>query len=209
MLRVALRTPACEQYCRSARSEVGALGGELAVACALQKGMARWLLFTIVALSSPATAGERGDPLESPQCRQALKAVEAEQVATAAAREADPRRYRGALERLTAARQRAAAACLRARAGVPPVQRGPAFQAPIAVPPVSTPPRAAPPPARSEAPGDMRVPLPPRTASSSALTSCDATGCWTSGGTRLQRVGPSLLGPNGFCTAHGRLVLCP
>jgi hypothetical protein len=52
------------------------------------------------------------------------------------------------------------------------------------------------------------VPLPAPVLPKS-ITSCDALGCWASDGTRLQRVGPNLLGPRGFCSAPGGVLQCP
>ena len=42
-----------------------------------------------------------------------------------------------------------------------------------------------------------------------SITSCDAAGCWVNDGTRLQRVGPSLLSPKGFCSVQGSVLNCP
>ena len=42
-----------------------------------------------------------------------------------------------------------------------------------------------------------------------AVTACDPNGCWTSEGTRLPRMGPQLMGPNGLCTAQGGFAYCP
>ena len=46
-------------------------------------------------------------------------------------------------------------------------------------------------------------------ASPPVVTSCDATGCWSSDGTWLHRVGPNLVGPGGVCTVTGKMVQCP
>jgi hypothetical protein len=87
---------------------------------------------------------------------------------------------------------------------VPPMQVRP-------LPPMTTvPPMTAVPP--------MPVsPLPPtapvvplqQVAPPPVVTSCDAGGCWSSDGTRLNRVGPNLMGPGGVCTVTGKMVQCP
>ncbi|WP_295638039.1 hypothetical protein [uncultured Methylibium sp.] len=41
------------------------------------------------------------------------------------------------------------------------------------------------------------------------VTGCDATGCWASDGSRLQRLGPDLVGPRGTCTVQGAVLACP
>jgi hypothetical protein len=71
---------------------------------------------------------------------------------------------------------------------VPPTERAPAIVPPaIAVPP----------------PAPLPVQRPP-----AMVSSCDATGCWASDGTRLHRAGPNLIGPRGLCTVSGKLVQC-
>lgn len=42
-----------------------------------------------------------------------------------------------------------------------------------------------------------------------SLGACDAAGCWTSDGQRLQRMGPNLVGPRGVCAVNGSVVSCP
>ena len=50
-----------------------------------------------------------------------------------------------------------------------------------------------------------RAPIPgPRT-----VTSCDAGGCWTSDGTRVDRFGPDLRDRRGVCTLSGAVLRCP
>ncbi len=43
----------------------------------------------------------------------------------------------------------------------------------------------------------------------SVITSCDSSGCWDSSGTRYQRSGNVMNGPNGACTITGNAVNCP
>ena len=63
---------------------------------------------------------------------------------------------------------------------------------------------AAPPPRLGTLPPPV-APAPPLT-----LNGCDATGCWASDGSRLQRSsGGALLGPRGFCHVNGNLLQCP
>jgi hypothetical protein len=141
----------------------------------------------------PALAQERA-LVDAPACRTALAALDTKTAERA------PR------DQLQSLRQRAAAACLRApeTAASQPVPRTRA-QAPIAVPPIAT-----------AAPRPIAIPTPPVSVPAPTplvtLTGCDATGCWASNGTRLQRVGESnmLLGPNGVtCTQSGALLNCP
>lgn len=108
--------------------------------------------------------------------------------------------------RLQALRARAARLCLGTAAALAaPVRR-----------PVVPMPRA-----ESKPPGPLVVPRPraskpeaslpptPRAAPSPFISACDASGCWASDGTRLNRAGPVLLGPRGVCTQAGTLLQCP
>ena len=65
---------------------------------------------------------------------------------------------------------------------------------------------AHPPPVSIGAP-PASSPLPPATKPS--IVSCDAGGCIMSDGTRLQRAGGLLLGPNGLCNAQAPGQRCP
>jgi hypothetical protein len=142
------------------------------------------VLLTGLAAAQPA------DPLRSAACRQALDALSTEEARTAPVRTT-----------LEAARRRAASACLARRDDAPaPASR--LAQPPQSVPPVAVTPRA---PARPAAP-PAAVPAPRAPV---AITACDAVGCWSSDGTRLQRVGPDLLGPRGFCTTTAGVLNCP
>jgi hypothetical protein len=73
--------------------------------------------------------------------------------------------------------------------------------APVAVSPHSSGPRL---PAHTSS-----RPPPASVAPLTSITSCDTVGCWASDGTRLQKVGPNLLGPKGFCTVQESVLNCP
>jgi hypothetical protein len=81
---------------------------------------------------------------------------------------------------------------------VPPLQVRP-MEPMSAVPPMQVQPL---PPAAPVVPLQQVQPPP-------VVTSCDAGGCWSSDGTRLNRVGPNLMGPGGVCTVTGKMVHCP
>lgn len=133
----------------------------------------------------PASA----DPLKSTACDQALQQLEA-------AREA-----RSAVE---PSRQRALQACLGGSGSSAPRSNRWAQQ-PIAVPPpiIEPPPRTPAVAAPQLPPAPVAVGRPP------ALSSCDANGCWVSGGTRLQHIGPHGMGPSGLCMQQSGLPHCP
>lgn len=159
------------------------------------------LVLVLLAVSSSGLA-QGGASLDTPACRKALDVLDAREAA--AARERSPA-TRALLE---AARKQATTACLRgadAPASAPP--RSPAQAPAVAVP------SAAASAASTKARVPMPVPTPPpvaRPAPPVTLGACDATGCWTSDGTRLQRAGPDmLLGPRGICTVSGAVVQCP
>jgi hypothetical protein len=129
---------------------------------------------------------------DAPACRDALRALDARTAARAARSELEPLRRRAA--RACLGGPEAAASAPRAR-----------VQTPMPVPPV------APPAPRGATPAAVDV-SPPRVAAPLTLGGCDPAGCWTSDGTRLQRVGPGgpLLGPNGLvCTVSGAQLHCP
>jgi len=168
------------------------------------------LLFALVLASAAAQAqaarGE-GDPLQAPECRQALAALQEQEAAAASAPGANVRPQRGEVRaidpRLDAARRRAARSCLASRAD-PPVA-GRLAQPPIPVPPIA----AVRPPLPSTAPGVALPARPPGPAPLVSITSCDAAGCWASDGSRLNRVGPTLWGSHGACSVQGSVVQCP
>jgi hypothetical protein len=137
-----------------------------------------------------ATASLQADPLKSAACDAALMRLDAARSHASATVEAR--------------RQEAARVCL-----------GLASQAPVptrsnrwAQPPVTVPPPVIEPPARPPAAAAAQPPPPVRIERPPVLTSCDLTGCWTSEGTRLQRVGPGLMGPQRPCVAQAGLAFC-
>ena len=71
------------------------------------------------------------------------------------------------------------------------------------------PPLVTVPPPRVLPQGGLPTPALPAAAPLLTVTACDATGCLASDGTRLQWVGPSLLGPRGMCTVQGTVLQCP
>lgn len=135
---------------------------------------------------------------DSPACQGALAELERrEQAVLAMPADVRPARAAPVLEQ----RRRAALACLDGPPDAPPRAGVAASPMPAAAPRRPMPPPAAPTTGAAAAPPSARPPL--------TLTSCDALGCWTSDGTRLQKIGPSLLGPAGPCTATGGFVRCP
>lgn len=162
---------------------------------------APFLLALVLAASCAAWAD---DPLQSADCRAALAALQAAEEAAAPQRPpGDAAAGPATRARLEALRGRAARACLGSRADPP--QPGRRAQPPLAVPPVTVLPDLPARPARPpETPPPPQIPQPPLT-----VTGCDALGCWASDGTRLQRNGPWLLGPRGFCHEQGGLLQCP
>jgi hypothetical protein len=152
------------------------------------------------ALSSPARAAGPGDPLMTPACQQAMKALDAAE--RKAMENAPPGGDRQVPPELAAQRKKTAKACLGGRGDAPPPKE-------IAIPPVTVAPAEMPrPPAEAVRPPPPPPPpaQPPRPLVS--VTSCDAGGCWASDGSRLNRVGGVLLGPQGVCTTNAGVVLC-
>ena len=168
-------------------------------------------------LTALGAAAQDHDPLKSTECRRALDALQVREGSAASApkpaRPADPYEAEASAPALERARRDAARICLGGK-GDPerPAQH-------IAVPPISVAPVTARPasPAPSVVPQAVLRPVP---AAPSALdvkprpappivTACDATGCWASDGSRLQRAGPNLLGPRGLCTTVGVMLQCP
>jgi len=157
----------------------------------------------------PAWGADAPSPAP-PACQAALHSLQQAQDQAAAAPQgasAVPRAV--TVEHLKALQRRAAVACLgpaAAHAADAPPRSPHVSAAPIALPrpvPLPTLPRAvvAPPAAPAPAPASPRPPL--------SAAACDAAGCWASDGTRLQRVGPNLVGPHGICTQQGALLSCP
>ena len=147
------------------------------------------------------------DPLRSSTCTLALDRLERLESTALAARDGRPdadSRLRLAVQAVQAQQKRAAVACkLDTDPPSPPVQarlREPVRASPIASRPAAQAPRQSTTPATSAPIGGSRT---------VTLSSCDEQGCWTSDGRRLQRAGSLLIGPGGFCTAHGAELRCP
>lgn len=152
----------------------------------------------LLALASVACVAQDADLLHAPACRRAMDALEAREAAAA--------KERGAAQRaaLEAARREAASACLGGRgsaASAPPRAAQPAAKAGPPAHTVPAAPRATPTAVPAPAPRPAPPPL--------TISACDATGCWASDSTRLQRAGPNLLGSTGVCTTSGPFVQCP
>ncbi|HEU4458552.1 MAG TPA: hypothetical protein VFR90_05470 [Methylibium sp.] len=151
--------------------------------------------FALIAASIHAAGA---DPIDAPACRAALAALDREEAAARSRPRDEP-----APPTLIDARRRAASDCLGSARDEPPPRSS---AAPIAVPPIASPlpsPRSAPPRASAGPPPVLPAPA------QQTITSCDALGCWTSTGSRLQRAGPNLLGPRGACSGPGPVVSCP
>lgn len=142
---------------------------------------------TLALLSLPLAA--LGDPLKSPECARSIAALEAARAA--------PGRSGG----IEALRRHATLACLGGSGES--TRPSPTARPPVAVaPPVADVP-APPPAAAAPAPPPLEIERAP------VITACDAAGCWTSEGTRLNRAGPILVGPGGACVTSGHVVRCP
>ncbi|WP_157270830.1 hypothetical protein [Azohydromonas aeria] len=169
------------------------------------------LLYALLAAAAVAAQSQPRDALESAECRQALAALRLQEQAAVAEAErgAGPVARDTLAQRLAPARQRAARACLQGRADAPPPAPGRFVTPPLTVPPVAMPAPLPAPPSVLPMPATPLPPALPRPAPPASITSCDALGCWASDGTRLQRAGPNLLGPRGFCSAPGGVLSCP
>jgi len=161
------------------------------------------VLLGTAALHATAASREPDDPLQVPECREAIAALGTEEAAAASAPAAATSTH-AADPKLIAARKRAAQVCLATRADPPPAE-GRFAQPPLAVPPVIEGRLPSAPPAPAAA-LPARAPTQPPLVS---ITSCDAAGCWTSDGKRLNRVGPTFWGSHGACTVQGTVVRCP
>jgi hypothetical protein len=171
------------------------------------------LVLAVIERALAATAS--GDPLHAPECERALAALQAvEQSASAplgqgarsitrAASESTGRAAPVVDPRLAAARRDVARHCLAAREDPP--RAGRLAEPPVVVPPVAG---ASVPQPPSTPPTTMPARIAP-VQPPVAITTCDSGGCWTSDGTRLQRLGPTLLGPRGACSVVGAVVHCP
>ena len=152
----------------------------------------------ILALAAGAGLAQGADPLKSSGCTEALAALQAQEAALLSARSTRDTSVataeRAALEGY---RTRARRECLGREE--PAAVRTP--RQPVVVAPVTLPPSAVPAPP-SPRPAPVAIP-PLRT-----VTQCDPSGCWTSDGLRLDRLGPLLVGPPGACTVQSGVLSC-
>lgn len=138
-----------------------------------------------------AAAPLQADPLKSAACDDALVRLQAARGTAPATVEV--RRQEAARICLGLGAQ----ASMPARANrwvQPPVAVPPPVIEPLGRPAAATTTRAPPPPVHIERPP--------------VVTACDLTGCWTNEGTRLQRAGPGLMGPQGTCVVHAGQAYC-
>jgi hypothetical protein len=167
------------------------------------------LLMAAVAGVAMAQASDRP---QSAACRDALDDVQAQETRALAARQSPTAASGSEGARvsagLQAARERAARACLGGSADAPPQRMA---QQPVAVTPVTPPAPTSPtsPGTRFTPTPAPAVSVPQRSDVIVTITGCDPAGCWASDGTRLNRVGPNLVGPRGTCTLQGPVVRCP
>lgn len=160
---------------------------------------ARCLLGVLALAGLQALAAPPSGSPTSATCRQALDTLREREDRVLAA---TPRgAAEGERRQMLQARRVAALACLGEAEPEVPRRLPGAVDAQLPIAPMKL---AAPRPAGPAAPPAAPPPALPRT-----LTTCDANGCWTSDGQRLQRVGPQLLGPRGFCSVTGAAVQCP
>jgi len=162
--------------------------------------MRRALFAVIALLAAGVAAAQDADRTHSPECRKALDALQAQEAKATP----DAPAKGEALKELQALRKQAARACLGGTGNPPPPS-----------PNVSLPPPTLPPPAVRLPPRPAAPPIAPPVTSAApvrpapVVTGCDSTGCWTSDGSRLPRLGPGVIGPRGFCTVNGVEVHCP
>lgn len=153
-------------------------------------------------------AGVQAEELpRSPACRTALQALEEAEDAIAASAAAsaapgDLQHQRSVAAKLQPLRQRVADACLGGMTTSPPPSQH-TWIAPLPPRPATEIPRVPVP-----ATPPVTVP-PPRFEMPSLVTHCSAAACFTSDGSTLTRVGPTLVGPRGACTVQGSFVRCP
>lgn len=161
-------------------------------------GVGRWLVLLPCLLGTMAALAQAAaDPLKSPACGQATQDLEAARAAAGPGAQRAP-----SLEQL---RRNAARICLGAGASQadpkPPARLA---KSPETVPaPVIAVPRATPAATTPAPAGPVQIARP------QPLGNCDAGGCWDSNGNRLNRAGPSLIGPHGPCSVQGSFANCP
>jgi hypothetical protein len=169
--------------------------------------MSRWMIPILCSLTVSAWAQSPG----SPACQQAMTDLQAQEDSALSSRPGGSTSAPSASDSAVAAarlqpwRERASRACLGSSGNayaapartaqnsvtVPPVTLGP----PVKMPAPPTTPAAPVVPARSD--------------TLTTVVGCDASGCWASDGTRLNRNGSTLTGPRGTCSLQGAVVRCP
>jgi hypothetical protein len=166
------------------------------------------LVALAAALATIAIAAPSNDRLQSAGCVNAMSALH--DVEDAVVTSAKSGKGTGAADsrviaKLAELKRVAAQTCLGGDGSLTPLPQH-IGQQPIAVAPVTVSPNAS----GARVPANTSPLLPPLSvAPLKSIASCDAAGCWASDGTRLQRVGPNLLGPKGFCTVQGSVLNCP
>lgn len=165
----------------------------------------QWFAFAL-ALVAGASLAQAADSTTALECRRALDGLQAHEEQAAAGRKSTGLQHPSPADqtKLAAMRKDAARICLGSTGDPLPTGRR-AYQPPISVSPIVTTPARQ----RQVPPSTPVGGSPRRGAPAVVITSCDALGCWASDGTRLQRAGPNLLGPSGFCTVQGTVLLCP
>lgn len=155
----------------------------------------------ILALAAGTCLAQGTDPLKSPACVQALDALQVQEAAMlSSGRPQEARAGAADLSPLKPYRKRVARECLGKED--PVLERAP--RPPVAVAPLMLPPSAV-----SAKPGVLQSPPPPVQLSPlRTITQCDPSGCWTSDGVRLNRLGPLLVGPPGACTVQSGVLSC-
>jgi hypothetical protein len=148
-------------------------------------------LALLLASTAVTACAQAADPLKSPACGAALAGLQAARQGGADA------------ARVEALRSSAAGICL--GSATPSARPGRVARAPEVVPPpqITVPVRPAAPAAPALPPPAVAIERPALPAT------CDPSGCWSSDGTHLRHVAPSVPGLAGPCVAQGGVVYCP
>ena len=169
------------------------------------------LIALVAVLSASAIAAPSTDRLHSADCVGAISALhDVELAVTASAKSSNGTSAADSLDlaKLAELKRAAARTCLGGD-GTPSPGPQHVRQQPISVAPVA-PVAVSPNLSAPRLPALTSSPLPPvSVVPLKSIATCDTVGCWASDGTRLQKVGPNLLGPKGFCTVQGTVLNCP
>lgn len=170
----------------------------------------RVLVALALSCSTAASVAQTNDTIQSPACQKALAEVQAQEAIALNARSVKAPASAPAgksPDQLLAMRERAARICLGGSSSGPsPSQR--TVQQPITVP-SAAPPQSLVVPSAPATTTTTPVLPPQRNDPLVTVVGCDASTCWTSDGTRLQKSGPNLIGPKGVCTMQGAVLRCP